>query len=123
MIKKLINYIEKNKILNYFLIISLLAVMFYMSSLEGDSITVKSIWPSIIYHFSIFALFGFLFYIPLSKKISNHKRILLALISGLIIAIFDEVHQMFVPLRDPSLLDVGIDFLGVSLGILLTPKK
>lgn len=118
MLKKIINYLEKNKILNYSLIILNLGLMFYFSSLNGDSIGFVSIWPSIIYHFFIFSLFGFLFYISLSKKIPNNKRILLSLSTGLVIAILDEIHQIFVPLRNPSLLDIGIDFLGINLGVI-----
>ncbi len=122
MIKKIINYLEKHKALNYFLIILTLSLMFYFSSLKGGIIQVRSIWPSIIYHFSIFSMFSFLFYISLSKKISKKKRIFMVLGIGLVIAVLDEVHQIFVPLRDPTLFDVIIDFLGVNLGILLNIK-
>jgi len=43
----------------------------------------------------------------------------LPLIGGCLVACVDEIIQNFVPGRGPGLLDVGIDTLGVCLGIVL----
>ena len=42
-----------------------------------------------------------------------------ALAAGVAYAISDEVHQMFVPGRVGSPLDVAIDFVGIAVGVLL----
>lgn len=47
----------------------------------------------------------------------NHLRN--AIILGLGYAIFDEFHQSLVPTRNASFLDLGLDSLGVLIGLLL----
>ena len=52
-------------------------------------------------------------------KIEQIKRISISLLTGVLYAISDEVHQSFVPGRGPSVQDVLIDSLGVIFGILV----
>lgn len=47
------------------------------------------------------------------------EHILLPLLGGIVTACADETIQRFVPGRDGCLTDVGIDTLGITLGILL----
>jgi len=42
---------------------------------------------------------------------------LLAFLIGSLYAVIDELHQSFVPGRNPSVLDVGIDMVGVWFGL------
>ena len=62
-------------------------------------------------HFTEFAVLGAL----LARAIREFP----AFVAGLGYAIFDELHQMLVPGRAGTLLDVAIDAAGVLAGILL----
>ena len=54
-----------------------------------------------------------------SDKIKQKNRIAISAIIGLLYAISDEIHQAFIPGRGPQIGDVGIDFAGVIIGILI----
>lgn len=49
------------------------------------------------------------------EKLKKYFRIL-AVICGIVYGISDEFHQWFVPMRTPSIIDLGYDFIGVVLG-------
>ena len=71
-------------------------------------------------HFSIYTFVGFStmgFICTFDSK--NIFKVLISLCVGVTYAISDEVHQYFVPGRGPSIMDVGIDTLGVLAGIFL----
>ena len=63
-------------------------------------------------HYTIYAIGGFLIYNALEKK--NVKK---ALLIGILYAVSDEIHQVFVPERAGRIFDVCIDSLGVLTGI------
>ena len=46
-------------------------------------------------------------------------RFLISILVGLVYASSDEIHQSFIPERNASIIDVGIDASGVLLGIIL----
>lgn len=73
-----------------------------------------------IAHFSIYTLVGILL-MSLCKtyNLKEFDRFSISLISGLIYASSDEIHQAFVPGRGPMLTDILIDTSGVTVGILL----
>lgn len=52
-------------------------------------------------------------------KIENIKRVAISMITGILYATSDEIHQAFTPGRGPLFTDVLIDTMGVILGILL----
>lgn len=47
------------------------------------------------------------------------KKIVVSILICFILASFDELHQLFIPDRTGCLLDVFIDMIGASLGILI----
>lgn len=47
------------------------------------------------------------------------KKIIISILICFILASFDEFHQLFIPDRTGCLLDVFIDMIGASLGILI----
>lgn len=47
------------------------------------------------------------------------KKIVVSILICFILASFDELHQLFIPDRTGRLLDVFIDMIGASLGILI----
>ena len=73
-----------------------------------------------IAHFTEFTCLGmcltWLFGMLREKKA---ERLLLPLAAGITAAAIDETIQLFVPLRGPSVKDVGIDTAGVILGIVI----
>ena len=49
----------------------------------------------------------------------DRKRLFLAWVIAVLYSATDEFHQSFIPGRHPSLMDVGIDAFGASVGLLL----
>ena len=71
-------------------------------------------------HFSLYTIIGILLMSLMSTyKIKQKSRILISGSIGLLYAISDEIHQAFIPGRGPQIGDVGIDFAGVIIGILI----
>lgn len=71
-------------------------------------------------HFLVFASLAFFLMLALAQyTFSNKKTVLLTLLFTAVYALFDEVHQFFVPGRAFSFVDVGIDILGACLGSLV----
>lgn len=70
-------------------------------------------------HFSIYALVGVWIMAFMSTfDIRLYKKWIISMLVGVLYATSDEFHQSFVPGRGPSIVDVGIDSLGVLTGIL-----
>jgi VanZ family protein len=65
-------------------------------------------------HLSEYFVFGLTWLLSV-QELKNPKFLFL----GFLIPMVDEGIQAFVPLRSPSIMDMGIDALGLSLGILL----
>lgn len=77
-------------------------------------------------HGTIFSLYGMmtflflLFYIEERRPLGfGFLSLSISLLASLLLGGFTEFLQRLVPDRGPSFVDVGIDFLGASLGILL----
>lgn len=72
-------------------------------------------------HFSIYTSLGFLLMGLMSTYvISQRKRFLISLSIGVLYAISDEIHQIFVPGRASQITDVMLDSMGILFGILVT---
>ncbi len=71
-------------------------------------------------HFSEYGLGGVLFISLFSTyEWTDRKKITLAIVLGIWYAGLDEVHQLMVPARHGSIVDVYIDTLGFSTGVFL----
>ena len=71
-------------------------------------------------HFSIYMVVGILMMLLMSTyKIKQLDRIAISLITGILYAGSDEIHQLFIPGRSAMITDVMIDTLGVFVGITL----
>ena len=68
-------------------------------------------------HFSEFAILGLLIYINV-KDFKTNKTILLSAILSFLYAVSDEIHQIFVPGRVCTFVDMLIDLSGAIVGIL-----
>ncbi|MCI8471346.1 MAG: VanZ family protein [Clostridia bacterium] len=73
-----------------------------------------------IAHFSIYTSLGFLLMAFVSTyALTQRKRILVSLSIGVLYAISDEIHQIFVPGRASQITDVMLDSMGILFGILV----
>lgn len=71
-------------------------------------------------HFSVYTLLGIELMGFLSLyEISKRRKILIALLCGVLYAISDEIHQIFSPGRTAKIMDVFIDSCGVVFGIVI----
>ena len=67
-------------------------------------------------HMTVYGIFALLLWRALSDT-GLHRPLVWALIIAVLYAITDEVHQGFVPGRDPSAVDVGIDATGALIAL------
>ena len=71
-------------------------------------------------HFSIYTVVGFsIMGFMCTFDIRNIFKVIISFGVGVTYAISDEIHQYFIPGRGPSIIDVGIDSLGVITGIFI----
>lgn len=122
----MLKLLEKNKIIPIIITILIAIEIFFFSSLSSPPQTSgKGINFSIIYHFIVFFLFAFFLTISIKKSDSKliKKQIFIILSISIIYAVLDEIHQIFVPGRFPSIGDIIIDTLGIITAIIIFPKK
>jgi len=109
------------KFLKYWLPVVLWAgFIFYVSSLPSADIPGIFTYQDALFHIFEYAFLALL----LSRALKNYqsslfnksRRILLVILTCLIYAISDEIHQNFIPGRESSLADVIFDGLGIVLG-------
>lgn len=125
----MIRWFEKKRIISFILTLLIAIEIFYFSSISGITgiETGRGDWIPRIYHFTVFFLFSFFFFVTIkgTKKIKK-KYLLIVLIISIIYAIFDEIHQIFVPFRYPSISDVLTNSLGIFSSLIIylyTNKK
>ena len=71
-------------------------------------------------HVCVYLLLGFLMLSLIREyKVLDWRMMFLAFILSFFYACSDEIHQLFVPGRSGSIIDVGIDSIGVYFGVLL----
>ncbi|MDA1316804.1 MAG: VanZ family protein [bacterium] len=95
--------------------------IFFMSSRQRIGLSEVFIFNFIIFktlHMIEYAALFFLIFRALKTtftNMSNKETLRLAVILALLYAIFDELHQTFVPTREGSIRDIGIDSIGILL--------
>lgn len=71
-------------------------------------------------HFAVYTVVGFsIMGFMCTFDMRNIFKLLISFAVGVIYAVSDEVHQYFIPGRNASIIDVGIDSLGVLTGIFI----
>src|SRR5512147_1099964 len=98
----------------------MMALIFLASGTPGEQLPNLGSWDLIGKkggHMLGYALLAaaYLHGLTLSKKITRGTVLIAILLAGLY-AVTDEFHQLFVPERTSSPVDVGIDIVGASLG-------
>ena len=81
------------------------------------------VW-SVIGHFTIFGIRGLAvwFGLGMNSGLLSRERQWYAIGIATAYGVIDELHQHFVPGRQPDVLDVVTDFLGAVVFVLLVPK-
>jgi hypothetical protein len=117
-----------------------MAVLFYTSSLPGNQIHLPPFsYSDKAVHFAAYAVLGAL--IALRKRLRGNgnaagsdlaadtarevrgtrdlrdSRDIAGMAVGMLYAVSDEIHQIFVPMRMFDYSDMGADFLGVAAGV------
>lgn len=95
-----------------------MGLIFFFSSLKGKDIPSLFCFQDIVFHFVVYAGLGFLFARCLKNNFSfsKNKIVLLSCLFGLIYGVSDEFHQIFVPGRTATFLDLTVDTLGALIG-------
>ena len=112
---------SKNSWVSIITIAAYCALIFYLSSLPGNSIPNFPVSDKII-HFSLYLVLGLLItYFFYSLKFFN-SRLKILVITWAFIALYglsDEIHQLFVVGRNFEVLDLVVDIIGGSSGCLI----
>ena len=122
---------DLNKINLLFMILSVIYILgiFFLS----DSSIVSSISyfnPYSLLHIPLYGILTLLLYLSFkpnflkpSQNLSLH--FLLPIIISLMVAILDEIHQIYIPFREASMGDIFLDTVGIALMtfILITARK
>jgi VanZ family protein len=115
----MIGLFEKSRLFSLTFAILIIAEIFYFSSQPGG-IGSGSPWIARSYHFIIFFLLNFFIILTIkSKNKLNSKYILICVLFSVVFSIFDEIHQIFVPLRSASVVDILTDTLGILLSVII----
>lgn len=136
------------KIIDVFLVLGWMTLVFWFSSQVGDDskvqsgntirkivllfnkditaenleIIVEALQPFVrkLAHFSLYTLGGILIYNLINKyNLSKKAKIIYTIIIGALYATSDEIHQLFVPYRSGQITDVLIDTSGIITGVIL----
>jgi VanZ family protein len=113
--------VSKQKvILSWLPALIFMGIIFYLSSLPGNEIKLPNFTMSDkVVHFLAYGLLGWLisfrrWLTPMPASINWNDK--MGQITGILYAASDELHQMFVPMRESSILDWTADALGVAFG-------
>lgn len=111
----MIKELEENKIFSIIFAVIVALEIFLVSSIPG-SLTPSGFDLSVFYHFiSFFLLNFFILAYAGDKERGIGKKLILVLAISLAYAILDELHQFFVPLRTPDVMDFLVDSAGIFL--------
>jgi len=94
-----------------------MALIFYVSSLSQVPIPVLFHSQDFFLHMVEYSVLGYLLSMAFASTGLRRGIRLCAFLFTVLYGASDELHQVFVPLRDPSLLDVTADALGGLLGM------
>ena len=115
----MIIWLEKNSKLSWAITIIISIIIFYISSLTFESTPSGGFGiNTILYHILAFFFLSLFLSISIIKG-KNKALIFLAANIAIIYAFSDEIHQLFVPGRNSSLLDVLFDSIGILLASML----
>ena len=112
-----------NNLLKYWVpLITVLTLIFIGSSLPGQLLEKEPILPTLpsaLEHMAEFLILGIFMYRALETTRVRRFSLGLTLILGSLYGFTDELHQLFVPGRVCSSLDLFFDIIGCVIGVML----
>jgi VanZ family protein len=115
---KILNVTKLTAALRWAPSLFLMALIFYVSSLPATDIPDLG-WADVVAkkigHALGFGLLSITYLCAISTQLKRPKRYWLAWLLTVAYGLTDEFHQSFVPSRNASLLDVGIDAAGAAI--------
>ena len=120
------NFMEK-KIIRWIGVILWMGVIYYFSDQPDLKSSLPSMWDFIfrkIAHVSEYFVLSYLIFLATrdSFRLSEIKIFFVSFMFPFVYALFDEFHQTFIFKRHGSLLDVGVDLIGIIFFIILLRK-
>lgn len=116
----------KNKntaVICWFLTVSYMGIIFYLSSLNGPDLPHLPQYFDKAIHICIYTLLAFLCSFSFRKSGVKKNVFLLSFIITVFYGITDEIHQLYVPDREFTVGDILADSLGALLGSWLERVK
>jgi VanZ family protein len=102
------------------LVLAWMGLIFYLSS-RSDLPTPKGLSAeveAILGHLTVYAVLAALVTNALADSgISTARRLIYALVFAVLYGLSDELHQSFVPGRDPDVFDLMVDGIGACMGL------
>jgi VanZ family protein len=108
-------------------VIGVMSLIFYLSSLPGNTLVMPEIlsFDKLLHTFAYGVLAAAaLFAIPVALQQRRPRLIFFSVVLFcLLYGISDEVHQLFVPFRTASCLDILADTVGAAIAVLLLQAR
>lgn len=96
------------------------ALIFFLSSIPQSEFPEDILFPDYVLHIVEYLPFGFLLVRAFKKTLKNlsfKKIIMYSCVTVFAYALSDELHQLFVPGRDVSIVDILSDNVGAFIGM------
>ncbi len=110
----------------WFPILCFMALIFFLSSLHGSSISHFGFLDVLVKkgaHITGYAVLYFLLFRAFQSLMTPRRALFVSAVIAVIYAISDEYHQTFVPFREGTIRDVFIDSIGVFLVYLFLRQR
>jgi VanZ family protein len=116
----MIKELENNRRFAIIFTLIIAAEIFIFSSFPGTKVEMGGLDLTSLYHLIVFFLLNFFLLISLiGKKKIKTKYLFITIITSIIYAFLDEIHQIFVAFRTPSIGDILTDSVGILLSTLI----
>ncbi len=93
-----------------------MGLIYYLSSINGGRLSGWLHGYDKPVHLLIYMILAFLFYLSLNRSGVRRYLLIISFLFAVIYGITDEIHQLYVPLRDASVGDVVANSIGALLG-------
>lgn len=116
----MISWFEKNYKFSLFVAVLIAITMFYISSLESfvvSGVKLGTNLRAVLYHLLAYFFLALFLNFSLVKG-KETKFIFIVILISILYGVTDEIHQYFVPGRNASVSDLGLDTIGTILSSL-----
>jgi len=116
----MISWFERHSKVSWFVVVVIAVVIFYLSSLTFEGVNTGSGGSLLAKIYHVCAFFFLAAFLLISLVKGKHKRFsLLAVLLAVLYGVSDEIHQLFVPGRYGSVLDIGYDSVGIVFAFMV----